>query len=877
MKGSVIGAIVRRELRSWLGNPAGYVFICVFTFACAAFLLREAFFTRNVASLDTLSEWFPYLLVFLIPAITMGTWAGERSTGTDELLLTLPARESQIVLGKYLACVAIMSVVLLFTFPLVIILGLLGAPDWGTLLSTYLAWWLLSAVLIGAGMAASQLSDNLTVAFIIGAVFCGLLVGAEAIMGHFAPGLLGSAGSYLPVAQFQKMTHGLVSLSGIALFVGLIIAFYYANLVLVTRRHQRVGDGAHRWVRFACLAVMAVAVAIALGYWGGRIDATADRIHSLSDHSTEIVAELERPVVIEAFVSPLDDTPKDFIQTRRDLLNVLREFDNVGGDKTMVRIVETKRHSEEAKTANDKFGIRPRSVVVQDDQGVRQEELFLGAACTSGPEQVITPFFFRKMSPEYELARSIKTVAEGERRKLGILATELELMGGFDRQTFTPIDPWMIVQELEQQYDVVGVQPGSDYPDDLDVLLAPMASSLTQEHLDRLAEYTRAGNPVLFVDDPLPLASPRLAASEPKGGPQNPMMRQQQPEPKGDFAAFFRSIGIAWSSFDLAWDSKNPHPELIDLPNYYVFVGAGAGGISESDEVTSGLQEVVVMAGGVLGDAEEPDIAFTPLITTSGLSGTISYRDLVRTSMFGQRQIDEDAPRLRDPEQVLACRVRGKDEGESKGVNAIFIADVDFMSDGIYRLRQMVRPKSAAGSDFNFDNITVILNAVDELAGDERFIHLRKRRPAHRTLTRIEEETLEFEETFLARRDEVEKLADKALVDANKRFEEAVKQVEQSVDLDDREKSIRIQSIETAERRRLDVAQAKIEAEKEQEVELAYAERVRRVRSIKDFYKRMGWMISPLLGVGVGLLVLFIKRQREQESIPQARRKGGAA
>ena len=132
-------AILRRELAGYFTSPLAYVFITIFLMLTGAMTFYlGGFFLRGQADLQAFFVFHPWLYLFLIPAVAMRLWAEERKTGTLEFLMTLPLSTAQAVAGKFLAAWIFAGIALALTFPVWITVNILGAPDNGVIVATYL-------------------------------------------------------------------------------------------------------------------------------------------------------------------------------------------------------------------------------------------------------------------------------------------------------------------------------------------------------------------------------------------------------------------------------------------------------------------------------------------------------------------------------------------------------------------------------------------------------------------------------------------------------------------------------------------------------------------------------------------------------------------
>src|SRR5207237_4132226 len=236
------------------------------------------------------------------------------------------------------------------------------------------------------------------------------------------------------------------------------------------------------------------------------------------------------------------------------------------------------------REAGERYNIRPYRIPPTEESAGAMNEIFLGLVFTRGSEEFVIPFFDRGLPAEYELMRSIRVVSRAKRKKVGILNTPVQLFGGLDFQTKRQAQEWSIVAELRKQFEVAQVAPDTDYPADLDVLIAAQPSALAQSQADRLTSYVKTGKPVLLMLDPMPAFNLELAPQEIQQQ-ATPFQTQAPPQsPKANLRPMLEAVGVTWQTNRIAWDSYNPHPQLKSLPKEFVFIGKG---FNQKESVTA--------------------------------------------------------------------------------------------------------------------------------------------------------------------------------------------------------------------------------------------------------------------------------------------------
>lgn len=230
--------VAGRELKTYLVSPLAWIIIALFA-AFTGFIFVAVVVGSRVADLSPMFGWFAVLALILTPALTMRLFSEEYKLGTMELLLTSPARDWQIVLGKFVAAWVGFAVLLVPTLWQVLILKRFGDPDLGILGASYLGVLLLGAAFVGVGMFASALTQNQFVAYVIGMILLLFLWVADApasAMGQsdFIAQFLKQIA--LP-AHFNDFFSGVLDIQHILYFVSLgLISVVVTTLIVSSRR-----------------------------------------------------------------------------------------------------------------------------------------------------------------------------------------------------------------------------------------------------------------------------------------------------------------------------------------------------------------------------------------------------------------------------------------------------------------------------------------------------------------------------------------------------------------------------------------------------------------------------------------------------------------
>lgn len=238
-------AILKKEINTFFASPIGYLVIGVFLLLNGLFLwvFKSEFniFNNGIASLSAFFLLAPWILIFLVPAVTMRSFSDEKKQGTLELLVTKPISHFQIVLGKYLGAFLLILLALIPTIIYIYTVSQLGKTignlDMGSTIGSYFGLLFLVAAYTAIGVFASTLSDNQIVAFISAVFICFFMYfGFEGLSNYNIFGDLVYIENLGMSAHYNSMSRGVIDTRDLVYFISITFAFLIVTKLRIQKQ-----------------------------------------------------------------------------------------------------------------------------------------------------------------------------------------------------------------------------------------------------------------------------------------------------------------------------------------------------------------------------------------------------------------------------------------------------------------------------------------------------------------------------------------------------------------------------------------------------------------------------------------------------------------
>ncbi|MBM7059865.1 Gldg family protein [Pseudomonas sp. UL073] len=486
------------------------------------------------------------------------------------------------------------------------------------------------------------------------------------------------------------------------------------------------------------LAFLAFNMFSSLALTDARLDLTEQKLYTISDGTKKILGSIDEPINLYFFYS--NKATKDIVQLRnyaRRVEELLKAYEREADGKIKLHIVDPEPFSEDEDRAAG-FGLQAVPLNQSGDQ------VYFGLAGTNGVDQTqVIPFFplDHEEFLEYDVSRLVQSLAKPELPVVGLLSS-LQINGGFDMAARQPTSPWMLMEDVRQQFKVESLQPKLDkIPDAVSVLLLVHPKDLPQQTLYAIDQFVLRGGKLLVFVDPLSEAD----HSTPVPGDMGGADKSSNLEP------LFKAWGLRLVPDKVLGDGSYAmavsmgqgqrsvrHPAWLSLPK---------NAINQDDVSTAGLESITVATAGILESVEGAKTSFTPLIQSS------QYAMPFDAQRFAMLQNPEPLIRELQPtgeRYAIAARISGPAQSafpegieghkdglkEAANINVIAVADTDMLTD-----RMWVQVQEMFGQRVPqpwADNGSFAINALDNLAGSDALISVRSRGRFSRPFTVVE-------------------------------------------------------------------------------------------------------------------------------------------
>ncbi len=403
-------SIYKKEIAAYFNSLTGYLAIGLFLLATGLLLWifpDTSILAYGYASLEGFFRISPYLLLFLVPAITMRSIAGEKADGTWELLLTRPVRMWHVLIGKYLGSLTIVLLALLPTLVYSYSLYRLAAPvgniDIGAIAGSYIGLFLLGAVFAAVGIFASALSNNTIVSFLMALFLSFLLFYAFDALSQLQ---LFAAHAYTVSrlgiqSHYEAISRGVLDSRDALYFASLVIGVLWCTQVLLTKNRSAPRQWIGQWAIFLIGLPL---VNILASLYFGRIDFTSEKRFTLSSLSKRTVMDLEGALHVSVLLD--GKLPAGFERLKRATSDLLTDLEAYSGGKLTFDIVNPLDGDTQQQQANmaalaDR-GMVPTNLNVRTETGLSQQLIFPAALITYGDHEIPVNLLLSRAGASHE-------------------------------------------------------------------------------------------------------------------------------------------------------------------------------------------------------------------------------------------------------------------------------------------------------------------------------------------------------------------------------------------------------------------------------------------------------------------------------------------
>lgn len=734
---SKLWTIAKNELYRYFISPLAYVYLIAFLLLNGSFAIYFGdFFNRGQADLTSMFAFQPWIYLIFIPGISMRLWAEEFRQQTIVQIMTLPVSATAYVWGKFLASWLFCGLALILTFPFWITVNILGSPDNGIILGSYLGSFILAGCMLAISQTMSALTKNQVIALVL-SVLANLLFflsGLEYILAFFrgfAPQtIIEMIASFSFLTHFDTLSHGLLEARDLLFFGTIILLFNFTTVLIITFKTS----GTSGWLKSASRNYYILAFILLLtGFVGLNLtannylrsiqyDFTAEKIYTLSASTKRILSNLPHPVTAKIYYSPLLGQRNPEIRLLADKLYLLlRKYNRLSGGKFDYIVYHPQpldNREDEALAA----GLQPIPLVDLNQNG------FLGLTLTdeAGNRQTIPMLPLERQSfLEQDLTTKILELSH-QKPAVGIIST-LPVFDTMNTEAGNMVTPkWEIIKQIEQLYSVKEIKSAADFTPDIKVLLLIHPHDLKPELIESITDYTNhGGNTLLLLDTTA--EAPRIFS---------PVNNAYIPSDLGELSRlwhfnYFPEAVVADLDNSITVDATSDYKNNPNFTQDIIQFAPRGNNLNREQPETANLKSILFSSASLLRPDSDNAVTFIPLIKASRNSALMPA-DVVRQGMN-----PADILRWFEPdnqEKVIAAKIISNDP--SKPFTIIAVADSDFIYDSFWTRSASILDRQYAVPVL--DNGNFILNALETLSGQELLTDLRGKTTSDRRFADIE-------------------------------------------------------------------------------------------------------------------------------------------